>query len=96
MAAPRADREGWTDVGESGQLKNILSCSVLTAQVKPASALVLISLGVNILMVETGGSSDISPDQLTEVIIIMDDSCLAICASQSAAHELTCSLHYAL
>lgn len=59
MAAPRADREGWTDVGESGQLKNILSCSVLTAQVKPASALVLISLGVNILMVETGGASGI-------------------------------------
>lgn len=59
MAAPHVGREGWTDVGESGQLKNILSCSVLTAQVKPASALVLISLGVSILTIETGRASGI-------------------------------------
>lgn len=47
-------REGWTDVRGSGPLKHVLSSSVLLAQVKPASLLILISLGINILTVEIG------------------------------------------
>lgn len=47
-------REGWANVREGGQHKHVLSSSVLLAQVKPASPLIFISLGVNILTVEIG------------------------------------------